>query len=174
MYMVKTKEQRTVDNKLCLQISAGKDDYGVDKLLEFAPDQNEHCYYAIYGQLHDLAEFYIDDYKAQDDTNDWFNVLYDFIVFGIKKKEFQDNHLDSEYENLDMLKDIIDDSREAIIEGYVDKIVEDEERLYINCMVDIFKKHDNITESFVKYICGRYCDSLRLIENGKVYNYESN
>ena len=167
--MAKIREQMTVDNKLCLQISTGKDAYDVDKLLEFTPNNTEHRYYELYIQLHDLAEFYIDDYKAQSDTDDWFNVLYDFIVFGIKKKEFHDSNLDSEYENLDMLKDIIDDSREAIIEGYVDKIVEDEERLYINCMVNIFKKHDNIAESFVKYICGRCCNNLRLIENGKVY-----
>lgn len=158
-----------MDNRLCLQISTGTDAYGVDKLLEFAPDQNEHRYYALYGQLHDLAEFYIDDYKAQEDTDNWFNILYDFIVFGTSKKEFQDNHLDFEHESLTMLKDIIDDSREAIREEYVDKVVENEERLYINCMIDIFKKHDNIAESFVKYICGRYCNSLRLIENGKVY-----
>ena len=163
------KEQRTVDNKLCLQISTGKDAYDVDKLLEFTPENTEHRYYELYIQLHDLAEFYIKDYKAQDNTANWFNILYDFIVFGIKKKGFQDNHLDFEYESLDMLKDIIDDSKENIREEYVDKIVDSEKRLYINCMVDIFKKHDNIAESFVKYICGRYCNSLRLIEKGKVY-----
>ena len=167
--MAKTREQRTVDNKLCLQISTGKDAYDVDKLLEFTPENTEHRYYELYVQLHDLAEFYIKDYKAQNDTDNWFNILYDFIVFGIKKKGFQDNHLDFEHESLFMLKDIIDDSRENTKEQYVDKIVENEEKLYIKCIVNIFEKHDNIAESFVKYICGRYCNSLRLIEKGKVY-----
>lgn len=170
MYMVKIREQRTVDNKLCLQISTGKDAYGVDKLLEFAPDQNEHCYYAIYGQLHDLVEFYIDGYKAQDDINNWYEILYDFIAQKETKKLFQDKHLDFDHKSLSMLRDIINEDLGQVIS----KATEKQENLYIECVNNIFKKHDNIAESFVKYICGRYCDSLRLIENGKVYSYENN
>lgn len=168
--MVKIKEQRTVDNKLCLQISTGTDAYDVDKVLEFTPDQNEHRYYAIYGQLHDLVEFYIDGYKAQDDTDNWYEILYDFIAQKETKQLFQDKHLDFDYKSLSMLSDIINEDLGQVIS----KATEKQENLYINCMVYIFKKHDNIAESFVKYICGRYCNSLRLIENGKVYSYENN
>lgn len=168
--MERIKEQRTVDNKLCLQISTGKDAYGVDKLLEFAPDQNEHCYYAIYGQLHDLVEFYIDGYKAQDDINNWYEILYDFIAQKETKKLFQDKHLDFDHKSLSMLSDIINEDLGQVIS----KATEKQENLYIECVNNIFKKHDNITESFVKYMCKKYNNSLRLIENGKVYNYESN
>lgn len=157
-----------MDNKLCLQISTGKDAYDVDKLLEFTPENTEHCYYELYVQLHDLAEFYIKDYKAQDDIKNWYDILYDFIMFH-SDKVFKDSYLDSEYQSLVMLNDIIDDSRENTKEQYVATIVENEEKLYIKCIVNIFEKHDNIAESFVKYMCGRYSNSLRLIENGKVY-----
>lgn len=159
-----------MDNKLCLQISTGKDAYGVDKLLEFAPDQNEHCYYAIYGQLHDLVEFYIDGYKAQDDINNWYEILYDFIAQKETKKLFQDKHLDFDHKSLSMLSDIINEDLGQVIS----KATEKQENLYIECVNNIFKKHDNITESFVKYMCKKYNNSLRLIEKGKVYNYESN
>lgn len=168
--MERIKEQRTVDNKLCLQISTGKDAYGVDKLLEFAPDQNEHCYYAIYGQLHDLVEFYIDGYKAQDDINNWYEILYDFIAQKETKKLFQDKHLDFDHKSLSMLSDIINEDLGQVIS----KATEKQENLYIECVNNIFKKHDNITESFVKYMCKKYNNSLRLIENGKVFSYESN
>lgn len=159
-----------MDNKLCLQISTGKDAYGVDKLLEFAPDQNEHCYYAIYGQLHDLVEFYIDGYKAQDDINNWYEILYDFIAQKETKKLFQDKHLDFDHKSLSMLSDIINEDLGQVIS----KATEKQENLYIECVNNIFKKHDNITESFVKYMCKKYNNSLRLIENGKVFSYESN
>lgn len=159
-----------MDNKLCLQISTGKDAYGVDKLLEFAPDQNEHCYYAIYGQLHDLVEFYIDGYKAQDDINNWYEILYDFIAQKETKKLFQDKHLDFDHKSLSMLSDIINEDLGQVIS----KATEKQENLYIECVNNIFKKHDNITESFVKYMCKKYNNSLRLIEKGKVFSYESN
>lgn len=166
--MVKAKEQMTVDNKLCLQISTGTDAYDVDKLLEFAPEQTEHCYYELYVQLHDLAEFYIKDYKAQDNIKNWYKIFYDFIMFH-SDKVFKDSHLDSEYQSLVMFNDIIDDSIDNIKEKHMVDFVENEEKLYIKCIVNIFEKHDNIAESFVKYLCGRYSDSLRLIEKGKVY-----
>ena len=159
-----------MDNKLCLQVSAGTDAYGVDKLLEFAPDQNEHRYYALYGQLHDLVEFYIDDYKPQDDINNWYEILYDFIVQKETKQLFQDKHLDFDYKSLSMLSDIINEDLGQVIS----KATEKQEYLYIKCVNNTFKNHDSITESFVKYMCKKYNSSLRLIENGKVYNYESN
>lgn len=159
------KEQKIMNNKLCIQISAGTDDYGITKLLEFAPDQNEHRYYQLYGQLHDLVEFYIDDYKAQDDTNNWYETLYDFIAQIETKKLFQDTNLDFEYKSLSMLSDIINEDLEQVIS----KVTEHQENLYINCVNNIFKNHDTITESFVKDLCKKYNSKLRLIENVKVY-----
>lgn len=168
--MAKIREQMTVDNKLCLQISTGTDAYDVAKLLEFAPEQTEHCYYELYVQLHDLVEFYIDDYRPQDDINNWYEILYDFIAQKETKKLFQDKHLNFDYKSLSMLSDIINEDLGQVIS----KATENQENLYIKCINNIFEKHDNITESFVKYMCKKYNSSLRLIENGKVYNYEIN
>lgn len=159
-----------MNNNLCIQIVCKNVKDNVNSLLEFAPENDGHEFNQLYTHLFKLRNHYLDN------PDNWYLALKSYLAKKNTENLFKSNDLNDKFNTLKVFEKVINliwsnhtnttnNDKNKELEETQDNL----EHIYIDYLDDIFNKHDNIAESFVKYLCNIENNKLRLIETSKVY-----